>query len=557
MPYAIAAAVIIAAVLFSLWRRRGGWGRGVLAVVAGGLFLALLRPPSIPVGVGTLTVITPGATPQQLRSLPWLAPVVALPGAGVAPTVARVPDLATALRQRPETVALRVLGQGLPLRDQGVSTLPMSFDAAPARGLVALQGPLRGRIGGQWRATGRLAAPAVRVELRDPAATVIDTATAAADGSFNVSAALRAAGPARFELRALAVDGAVVETAALPVWVEAGESFSAAARLGAPDPEFKYWRRWAADARIALAFSAGVSEGVVLHAGDAAFDAAHLSQWDFVVVDERAWATLNAAEKGALRAAVDAGLGLLLRIAGPVPDSVIADWRGLGVEIENLDAPQTVTLDRATGGRDRADFTVAPARPDAAAWTPLLTADDGTVVAGWRAQGQGRIGYWRLLDSYRLQLGGESARYGALAAQVVGALSRPRAQDPEPAPIAPGWLGERMVLCGLGAAAEIRGADGAAKPLYVDAQGCAAYWPLSSGWQWLRSAGSERPLFVRDNADATGLRAARDGALTRARATAPGASGVSTRKNPLPRWPIFVVWLMAVSGLWWLERRLI
>jgi hypothetical protein len=553
-----AAAALTLSTAWALWRRRGegGWA-ALLQLLSALLFFALLFPPQLQVPAATLTVLTPGATPAQLQAVSGLRPTVALPNAAAPRTVERVADLASAPRRYPETTALQIIGGGLPLRDQALNPkLALGFDAAPERGLVELAAPARATLGGQWPVTGRLAPPAVRAELRDPAGLVVDAIAATNGGVFQLSAPLRAVGPARFELRALAADGSAVESASVPVLIEAGERLSAVARLGAPDPEFKYWRRWAADAGVTLGFVAGISEGVALRDGDATLDPTHLTQLDFVVIDERAWAALAPAEKAALTAAVQNGLGLLLRINGPVPPEVAADWQAFGLNTMNLDAPQTVALDRRTGLHERAEFTAAPATVDGPGFTPLLQADDGSTIAAWRALGAGRVGYWRLLDSYRLTLAGESARYGALAAQWASALSRPRPHASQPQLPVPGWVDERTVLCGLGATAGVVTPNGTDIPLTRTSSGCAAYWPAESGWHHLQTGADTLPFYIRASTDAPGLRAARDHAATQAQVNpALRANNGPVRPLPLPRAPLFIAWLLIVAGLWWRERR--
>src|SRR5690606_11799792 len=119
-----------------------------------------------------------------------------------------------------------------------------------------------------------------------------------------------------------------------------------------------------------------------------------------VVIDERAWALLAAAERAALRHAVEQGLGLLLRITGPVDDAVAADWAALGFRIEASAASTAVSL--ATDATHAAPMLARqPVEVSADAAAPLLQGNDGVVLGRWRALGQGRVGAWWLADSFR------------------------------------------------------------------------------------------------------------------------------------------------------------
>jgi len=557
-------ALIAIATLAGIWQaRRAGWRdpRLWLQPVAAALLAATLLPPSLPVDVSTLTVLAPGASAEQQRALRWRAPRVALPGAVAAASVEPVPDLATALRRHPQTRQLRLLGNGLSPRDlDAAQGLALRFEPAPAAGIVAIEAPSRVRLGNQLVIHGRAAAPTVRVALHDPGGAQVEVASVDGDGGFRLSAIARAAGSARFELRAYDAADALLDHAAVPLLIEPGERLSLRYHAGTPDADAKYWRRWAQDAGLDVVYRAGLSEAVALSSDDSAsaLTPEALAASDLVVIDERAWAALSADDKSALMRAVDGGLGLLLKLTGPLPPEVAAEWAALGLATTPLEAPPTVSLDQRLAMHERAGFTVAPAAiAAAAALTPLLRADDGSLLAASTAHGAGRIALWTLLDSYRLVLAGEAGRHGALWSEVIARISRP-VPPPEPGPQLPrdSWIGERLVVCGLGAAAGLRQPDGAVQTLLVDGAGCAAAWPGEAGWHLLQSGGTSQALYVRAADDAAGLRALRDREATRRVAGPAPASAVSVeRPQRLPRWPFWLGWLGVVSLLWWRERQ--
>ncbi len=554
--------LIVAATALGLWRaRRKGWRDPAFWLQPfAAVFLAMtVLPPSIPVDGSTLTVLTPGTSAEQLRALPWFAPLTALPGADTPLRADLAPDLATALRQHPQATSLRIVGNGLPPRDQAaVGERALRFDAAPEFGIVALDARSTAKLGTQIVISGRVAKPGLRVALHDPSGAQVDVATLDGEDGFRLSTVARAAGAVQFELRAFDAADRLIDKAAVPLIVTSGERLSVRYRAGTPDADAKYWRRWAQDAGLTVAYRAGLSAGVQLSADDALLTPDTLAASDLVVIDDRAWLQLGADEKAALLAAVEHGLGLILKASGPLDAAVAADWATLGFTTTPLEAPASLTLDRRLAMRERADFTAAPVTiNEAADLTPLLRADDGALLAAWRARGAGRIAVWRLLDSYRLVLAGEAARYAALWGDALAQLSRPL-PSPSAGPQLPseGWVDERATLCGLGTAASLLSPDGQTQPLSVRADGCAAAWPGESGWHSLQTGADSWPTFVRAADDARGLRANRDRVATLRLQREPTLDAAPVRiQAPLPRWPWFLVWLIVVSLLWWRERR--
>lgn len=580
-PLAAAGVLGLAALWASLRPGRPHLADLGLQLLVAALLYATLFPPSTSRRGDVLVVITPGSGEQSLGAWERGLPAVALPGAQAPARAERVPDLASALRNRPAVSELRVFGGGLPLRDQPAAAgYRVRFEPQPGPGLSELSAPVQGLLGAHFPVTG-VQAGAGRIELRDPSGAVIDETQPLVDGRFVLGAVLRAEGETQFEVRLLNPEGQVIERASLPVRVVAGVPLKVLVVAAGPDPGLKVWRRWAADAGLSLRSSIALSEGVSVHTDTPIeLSSDSLAEVDLVLLDERSWTALAPEAKARLLAAVDQGLGLLLRITGSVPKPMVAEGSLLGFQVRELPEPERVTLDRHLGARERVAFALAPVRigtetfgpetlgpetvkPETSRLRPLVSADDGQAVAWWSARGAGRIGVWALLDDYSLSLRGDSARYGSLWSETLAQVARGRASAPDsglidsasgPLPVS-GWVDEQIRLCGLEPGAAISPPQGPPVSLIV-VDACSAYWPGSPGWHRIRSQGRTQSLYVRPLDDAPGLRQARDQRATEQLAATPARPSAPTLVPvPMSRWPFFLAWLLASAALWAWERR--
>ncbi len=551
------------------WRLPLAAGQVACAVL---LYVLLAESPDGR-GDDRLVVITAGATPAQRAALDPAATIVALPDAATVEGAAPVPDLATALRRSPSVRELRVVGDGLPARDRDAARgIAVRFDPAPSPvGIVDLQWPSRVVAGQRWALSGRVAGvPGARLQLADPAGSVVAKTVAAVDGSFVLEADSRQPGRALFELDRMA-DEAIVERVPIALSAVAADHPVVLLLSGGPDPEQKYLRRWALDAGVDLRARVGLSERVALLQGQPKLGADDLRAIDLVVVDERSWSALGGGERAALVAAVNDGLGLLLRATGPLPAATASDWKALGFEVTAADLSTSVTLAAVTAG---APSAVAADDPSATALSrrPLkANGRDATRLVGsaanddlalWRAQGQGRVGLWWLDDSWRLVLDGHAARYDSLWGGVLARLGRARG---EAAPEALGIArrGERVVFCGLAGAGSVTPPSGEPIALLVDpATGdrrCAGFWPRASGWHALALGATTSAFYVLDDGVAPGWIATQRREATRALAAEPSTSPAAVVSAP-SFWPPsrrygFLAWLAIAALLWWAERR--
>ncbi|QHG85755.1 MULTISPECIES: carboxypeptidase regulatory-like domain-containing protein [Xanthomonas] len=579
---------LLAITLLAWWRLRRArlpvWRKATLLAlqpVCAALLYCALLPPAQPGTAGTLVVATAGAGAPALQAAAGDT-VIALPEAPTALRAAeRMPDLATALRRHPGTTGLRIVGAGLPARDRDAARgWPLRYAAPPpVPGLSALDTPALAAPGSDVTIQGRISGlRAARLELLDPAGRRVDLVAPGADGRFRLTGNVRAAGDSVFVVRVLGPEGRVRDQATLPVSVVESPPANLWILAGAPQPELKYLRRWAHDAGLQLHTQIATGGGMQLGDAPRPLDPTTLDRSDLLIVDERALAALSRTQRGALRAAVERGLGLLLRLGGP-PDAAQLNAMaelGLPVRGDGAAAPMRVGAasvptqppTAADAGRPPAtpaDTTapavpalerraLAPADADAVA---LQRAADGTPYAWWRALGRGRIGLIAVTDSYRLVLGARPALHAALWSQTLATLARakPRAH----APLRTGWRDQRIAICALGTAARLQAPDGHTQPLLpapdTGAAACAGLWPAQAGWYRWQDGQRRGALYIRTPTDAPALFANTQRHATLALVnTGAAPHAAHATPQPGPRWPWWLGFVLAATLLWWLER---
>lgn len=568
LPWVLASAVLLASLRLLLQARtaRVGARRWRIAVLVVGQSLAamllflLLRSEAPTTSVHTLHLLT-ARTPAGPAPAPAAGErVLRLPEAPLRPGVPSVPDLATALRRHPEVRVLRIDGDGLEARDlDATGGRRLVFTPAPlARGITDWWAPQRLREGEPLRVAGTThASVGLRISLLEPGGARVDEQVLQADGGFALQAIPRTDGLAEYRLQLRDSDGKQIDTSSVPVRIEAPSPTSVLLLAGGPDPDLKYLRRWAADHGARL--QASIELGGGMRAGDPPFalDARTMGQTDLLILDDRSWNGLDGPRRGAVMAAVDAGMGLLLRASQPLAHAGL-----LGLRVRPATLP---TIYRIPGA---ADGTAAPpmlARPQLRIENPrgpiLLRDDRGLALAVWRAHGRGRIGVWLPGDSFRLVLAGQSALHAQQWSGVANALMRARGPMPRPLPLRM-YAGERTLLCDLGAVPRVV-APGSSEPqpMVIDPRSgdrlCAAWWPTRPGWHRVIDGNGERLALMRARGDDAVMRAAdtqRATAALAAQSNADKASPAPRASSRLARWLLFLAWLSVMAALWWFER---
>lgn len=595
---AIIAIVLLATLRMLLQQRRGARlprlrlaALLVLQALAGGLLLLALVPPQHTAPRHALTVLTAGAA-QAPAIADDASTVLALPESNARAGIARVPDLATALRQHPGTERLTLVGDGLPARDRDTALpaeVQLRLSPAP-RGWMDLQAPAITAPGAVFVVRARAqGVPDGRAELLDPAGQVVARAALDKHGGARLDGVARVVGRTLFQLRLLDGSDHQVDSIPVPLQVAAPATVRMLMLAGAPGPEVKYLRRWAADAGVELQFQSSVGAGVSVGDAPVALTPARLAATDVLLLDERSLVALGAAQRNAVQQALRDGLGVLVRSAGPLPDNARQTLRGWGLPVTGNGQAAALKL----AGESQAELLPARRGPRAPAaeatqWMaeadarshlaevpaleqltlrvagaqPLLHDADGAAIGGWRASGRGRIGLLPVTDSYRAVLAGRDDRHAELWSSVIGLMARPVAAAPEvQVESDTPWAGERVVVCGVAAGAQVRrSAEAAPVTLVVDpatgTQRCAAWWPRQAGWHELVQGDVRQAVYVFDPADATALhrQQLRDSTAQRI-ATGPGRMSAGTQQVPGARWPWLLAFVLVAGLLWWLERR--
>ncbi|MFY8206789.1 MAG: hypothetical protein ACOVKN_07080 [Arenimonas sp.] len=569
MPSAVIAGLLALAVLIAvvqLWRaaRRHPvkpWRIIVLMVLSGISALMLyftLLPPTQRVPAGERIVLTAHA--DSVTAIPE-GRRIALPEAPAQMAMTRVPDLATLLRQSPDVGHLLIVGDGLPARDrEAVAGRSLRYlSGSPPVGLVDFWMPEAIVIGNRWQLRLRLSGiTQARVELRDPSGILVDSAIPERNGDALLSDIARASGQVNYQLRVLDAAGKIRETFTVPVAVSQPQTLKLLSHSGGPGPDLKAIRRWALDAGLQLQSHIELGPGMTVRTEGADVRPATLAAQDMLIIDERAWQGFDGSQRRNIREAVGNGLGLLLRITGPLSAQTAADFRQMGLRIDAANLTESVQLAPDSGKQEWPTLSRRPVRITATDGVVALAGTQGEPLMVWRSYGSGRIGVLPLSDSYRLALAGFGDAHSRIWSDLVSVLARPQAENPPTRRGNPAWPHERMVFCHLQPDAAVQAAADR-QALVVETTGmnagCAAYWPQAAGWLTLTSGKTQLPFYVHAPKEGEALRRARLQTETLKLTTA-SPENTNTSGTPIPGspWPWFIGWLLASSLLWWLER---
>lgn len=555
----------------------------MLQVASIALLYRVMLPPPVVTGVKTLVVATARAPGDIATRLSSHERLVALPESPPISASERVPDLATALRRHGGAARLRVVGGGLTARDrESVHGIPLTFEPAPLpRGVIELSLPARVQPGSDFHIHGRVHdLRGGNVELLDPSGNRVDREPLDGDGRFILTAATRTPGLVEFRLRLHDARGRLVDDATIPLSVVSPKPARVLVLAGGPDAELKYLRRWALDSGTKLHTQIQVGAGVQLGDAPIALNAATLKEFDAVILDERAWDALGDSRRRTITDAVRNGLGLLLRVTGPVSPAGRRSLATLGLRFANGAQPTSFALPSTEGSSDFVAERVGAAR-DASDATriadsalPALTRQamrldttgahtwlrdrEGRPLAAWRAVGRGRASAWLPTDTYQLVLMGREDVHAALWSQAVGAIARAGTEATFAMP-SDARQGERVKLCEVRNDASVTAPTGKTSTvLLVDpATGparCAGFWPREAGWHALHDGAASVPFHIRGGGELPGVTAFELHEATERLRLASKTATATPPTFPGARRPWFLAWLLVSAVLWWLER---
>lgn len=560
--------------LHSLWRseksmRPKGWRvltLFLLQISSAVLLYFVLFPPPTFTSAEHLVILTANANTHAMKIS---GRILALPEAPQMAHAEPAPDLASALRRYPGVNSLQIIGAGLSARDQEAARgLSIEFMPSPLpRGLVELDVPETVSSGARWQLQGRIhQIPNARIELLDPGNAVVASTLVDTDGNFILADTARSPGLAMYQLQI--IDGSkevnddkkIIESIMLPIIIVQGHALKVLSLSGGPNPELKYLRRWAIDAGVDLQSQIKLSPGMQINNAAIAINTSSLREVDLLMLDERAWSTMSRNGKQSVIDALRGGMGLLLRITGPLTGTDRNELRALGFSVNDANMVQGVRLENAADKKLQTTLTRRALRVSGTDAVTLLQDDAKHPLALWRAEGRGRMGLFWLTDTYKLVLNADNNRHGQLWQETISTLARTRNENPIYLRERNAYINERIVLCNIAAKTYVQ--EPAADISYLISddtiaanKNCAAFWPRVSGWHSVITDKNELPFYVRDNKDAPGLKANAIREVTLLLATKQ-ASEKNTSRIPVPGspWPWFFGWLLITALLWWLER---
>ncbi len=565
------------------WRRYAGRRRAVrrllLAAVCGALLLLAARPRHLATRRGgEVVLLTTGATPADIGAatvggrrafaVPAGAGEPALPAGATA-----LPDAAALLRLHPETLGLRVFGHGLAAWE--LAELPLPVVAVPPPplpfGVARIDWSRRLALGEALEVSGlATGVPPGGATVRLAGAAIAESATRLAAGSSPFRLRVTPRGPGHHLLalrleapgRSAVVESIDAEVVATPppavLWLEA-----------APSTEGREVKRWLAESGGALAWRARLSRGIERDEVVGLPPLPHgpltlplLRRFDLVVADRRALAGLGAAETAALATAVrESGVGLLMRAGDDATPAA------LGVDFPLRPLPGGELAARLPGPTGGSAPLALPAREiaPATALVPLVEDREGRLLAAWRPEGSGAVGLTLVDGTWRWVLSGHAADHRRFWRQVITAMARPVGANP-------GWQPPRgPLLVGRPVTLTREGDVGPGIPratvrtprngtLHLSPRQDAAeadrwtttWWPRDSGWHRL----GDEPAWVwvtpAERWSTWRLAGRQDATATRALAPPPSRATVTTvgAPEPLPRWPLFLLFVLALAALW-------
>lgn len=588
--------VIFATTVFGA-RRYGSWIKGgvllLLALLSWLLLWLLVVPLSVPVARGEVVFVTANTPANELGEIRAADDLFFTPSAaeqhdvsalsraaGSSMAQVRSPAEISLYRERPARV--RLLGDGLSAAEWASDTFSGELLLSPR---MALSAPAIAKA--RWPdhlAVGERFSVAVDIyhetdydaflELADPQGDLLTGVELrnATTQTLTVDTLAPGRHLLRLRLRADGSDAAVV-IADEPIAVVVIEQ--PPARLlflqRAPSFEWRALSRWAQEVGAPLARRVMISDqrwrdyfSLLEPVELANFDVAMLDQFDLIIADAQALASLEPAKlQRVLETAAGAGPGLLIRVQS-VEDANILPEQLAGLLAVSGDDDRRVRLPDL----DQVVMSAPPLVFSQQTTQSLLNDREALPLVARAADTTARIGISLLRDSYRA-VAVDRSIHAAYWSEITRKLARELpTSTPQIAPLR-ARQGERLQVC-LSVASEFEtlsfaqaGDVAFTAKLHTapfrPAQKCSWVWPPAARWLDILSPAGERMgevyIYAENdyehtqrvaNIEATTARAA----LSETTLATPSASAYSA----LPRWWAFVAFMLSVSALWWLEK---
>ncbi len=443
----------------SVWRR--WWVLGLNTWVTG-VVLLLIAPPQLPdPHVGSVTLITEGATDLPADNTGYRLAGVSLEAAETLPLLHTPGQM---LLRQPGTSQVQLVGHGLSAADWATlpSDLTLQWTPPELHGLTDLEWPTVLTVGDELRVSGLLrwdgGQSPLNLSLIDVSGRSVDTQTVLPGERFSLQALPPVVGPVEYAVQVLK-DDVLLNSEPIASFVRASEPPRIMIWQSAPSFDTQQLSRWATDTGAQLLVRTQISRDRFLSqrinlSGDIAISLAPslLATVDMMVLDGRQWLALGSADRSSLLTAVSEGLGLLVLMDAAlgqamVNDPSIGDVFGVALspDVESPDAespdikspdiksPDNAAIERSPLQRGQL-VTSTPLPPvPVSPWSMTLTGgaqtltidDRGEVLEAWRQQGLGRVAVSRLRDRFRWATSGAETAFSRYWSNLLATVARP------------------------------------------------------------------------------------------------------------------------------------
>lgn len=585
---------IVLVLLWLAWRRpnrqRLGW-RLAASAVAGISLVLLVFPPVTQQAINPSAAIllTEGYNPdtleallQQKKAKPQIYTYHTSSVTGSTSLTALVQ-----LRQhQPGLQTLHLLGYGLPTEEleqlQGLHLQPHLSE--PPAGIQTLNWAQRVKLGQAVEVNGKYTTKASEATLYLHAAGQLqDSVALPLDSSYTIRLRYTPKVKGRAVYTLLQKIGSQIDTLGqLPVHVEEPQPLGVLLVAAAPNFEFKFLKNHLGELQHRVAFRTTISknlsqsEWLNMPKTDLSRITPRLLQnFDVVITEPEALQNLSAGERSALQQAVSSdGLGVLSIAAAPVNNRSTAFFTSF--DARRVAQQESRSARASWAGTDAATATAAPyTLVNAPALSALISETGNNVLAGARKAGWGNVAMSLVPQTHPWQLEGKEEIYASYWATLLSAVAKEQVQEqfwqvtqPQfPQPNQPVQLTfTDYTSSGTPASATVtRLADSTsinmplAQHMHQPEKFSGDFWPRRSGWYQVQAAGAQPYfIFVQSPTDfdfeSIASRHAATQVFVASRSTNPSDAALAYRKEPVPLWWFFALFVLS-SGFLWLEEK--